>query len=155
MINRRKVRETVLKALYAYRLSKDSTQHIVSNLIQKEDFVKEKDLARFAERLFFRTVEHEEELDEIIVKHIRNWDIERLALIDRFILRMALCEFLYFEEIPTKVSLNEAIELAKRYSTAKSGRFINGILDAALTDLNEQDLIKKTGRGLIEKSLGS
>ena len=155
MINRRKVRESVLKALYAYQLSKNSTQHIVSTLIQNKDFADEKDLRRFAEKLFFITIEHEDTLDEIIVKHIKNWDIDRLALIDRFILRMALCEFLHFEEIPTKVSLNEAIELAKRYSTAKSGRFINGILDAALGDLKENDRIKKSGRGLIEKSLGS
>jgi N utilization substance protein B len=68
---------------------------------------------------------------------------------------MAICELLYFEEIPTKVSINEAIEISKRYSTAKSGRFINGILDAALTDLNESGRINKKGRGLIQKTLGS
>jgi N utilization substance protein B len=155
MINRRKVRESVLKALYAHNLGKDSTQHVMDTLIKKEDFSNDKELRRFAEKLFFRTLENEEELDEITAKHIKNWDINRLALIDRFVLKMALCELLYFEEIPIKVSINEAIELAKRYSTAKSGKFINGILDAALGDLNAQDRIKKTGRGLIQQSLGS
>lgn len=154
MINRRQVRETVLKAIYALQLGKDSTQHVTDTIIKKAEFTKEKDLRRFAEKLFFNTVEHEEELDEIISKHIKNWDIQRLALIDRLVLKMALCEFIYFEEIPTKVSINEAIEIAKRYSTAKSGRFINGILDAALTDLNESGRINKKGRGLIQQSLG-
>ncbi len=155
MIKRRQVRETVLKAIYAYQLSKDTTQHIVDTLIKKEEFAKDKELRRFAEKLFFRTLEHEEELDEVIIDHIKNWDIQRLALIDRLILKMAICELLYFEEIPTKVSINEAIEISKRYSTAKSGRFINGILDAALTDLNESGRINKKGRGLIQKTLGS
>ncbi|MBD3615958.1 MAG: transcription antitermination factor NusB [Gracilimonas sp.] len=154
MINRRQVRETVLKAIYALQLGKDSTQHVTDTIIKKAEFAKEKDLRRFAEKLFFNTVEHEEELDEVISKHIKNWDIQRLALIDRLVLKMALCEFIYFEEIPTKVSINEAIEIAKRYSTAKSGRFINGILDAALTDLNESGRINKKGRGLIQQSLG-
>lgn len=154
MINRRKVRESVLKALYAHQLGKDSAQHVVDTLIKKEDFTKEKDLRRFAEKLFFNTIEHEAELDEIISLHIKNWDIQRLALIDRLVLKMALCEFIYFEEIPTKVSINEAIEIVKRYSTAKSGRFINGILDAALNDLDEQGRINKKGRGLIQQTLG-
>jgi N utilization substance protein B len=155
MINRRQVRETVLKAIYALQLGKDSTQHVTDTIIKKAEFTKEKDLRRFAERLFFQTVEHREELDEVIVDHIKNWDINRLALIDRLILKMAICELIYFEEIPTKVSINEAIELAKRYSTAKSGRFINGILDAALTDLDEKGRINKKGRGLIQQTLGN
>lgn len=155
MINRRQVRETVLKAIYALQLGKDSTQHVADSIIKKADFAKEKELRRFAEKLFFKTVDHEEELDEVISKHIKNWDIHRLALIDRLVLKMAICEFIYFEEIPTKVSINEAIEIAKRYSTAKSGRFINGILDAALTDLNESGRINKKGRGLIQQSLGN
>lgn len=154
MINRRKVRETVLQAIYALQLGKDTAQHVADTILNDAEFKKEKDLRRFAEKLFFNTIEHEEELDEIIVKHIKNWDIKRLALIDRLVLKMALCEFLYFEEIPTKVSINEAIEIVKRYSTAKSGRFINGILDAALTDLNEEGRITKKGRGLIQQTLG-
>lgn len=154
MIKRRKVRETVLKAIYALQLSKDTPQHVADQILKKADFSEEKELRRFSEKLFFNTVEYEDELDEIIVKHIKNWDIGRLALIDRVILKIALCEFIYFEEIPTKVTINEAIEIAKRYSTAKSGRFINGILDAALNDLNEDGRINKKGRGLIQQSLG-
>ena len=104
----------------------------------------------FAEKLFLRTQRNLKELDAIIEDQISNWDMERLALIDRQILRIALCELLYFEDIPTKVSINEAIEIAKEYSTSKSGKFINGILDAAYNKLNSEGKIKKTGRGLVE-----
>lgn len=153
MINRRLVRETVLKAIYALQLSGDSIQYITDSIIKKADITKEKESRRFAERLFFLTIEHDKILDEIITRHIKNWEIGRLALIDRLVLKMTLCEFLYFEEIPVKVSINEAIELVKKYSTAKSGRFVNGILDAALNELQTEGRIKKIGRGLIQKSL--
>lgn len=106
----------------------------------------------FAEKLFLRTQRNLKELDAIIEDQISNWDMERLALIDRQILRIALCELLYFEDIPTKVSINEAIEIAKHYSTSKSGKFINGILDAAYNKLNEEGRIEKSGRGLVDNS---
>jgi N utilization substance protein B len=82
-----------------------------------------KEARRFAEKLFFRTLENEPELDEVIIKHIKNWEIQRLALIDRLILKMALCEFLYFDEIPTKVTINEAIEIAKKILDRKVRSF--------------------------------
>lgn len=151
MINRRLVRETVLQSIYAHQQSGDSTEHVVSTII-KEQVGTEKEARRFAEQLFFRTLENQSRFDQIIIRHIENWEIARLALVDRIILNMALCEFLYFEDIPTKVTINEAIELAKKYSTAKSGRFVNGILDAALAELSADGAIKKTGRGLIDKS---
>ncbi len=152
MINRRHARETVLQSLYALKQSGDTTQCITDTII-KEELGKDKELRRFAEKLFFTTIEHEPELDEIIIKHIKNWEIERLALIDRLILKMSLCEFIYFEEIPTKVTINEAIEVAKRFSTAKSGRFVNGILDASLEDLQKKGRVSKKGRGLVDHSL--
>ncbi|MEQ9279513.1 MAG: transcription antitermination factor NusB [Balneola sp.] len=152
MINRRHVRETVLQALYALKQSGDSVQYITDSVI-KDALGTEKEARRFAEKLFFRTLENEPELDEVIIKHIKNWEIQRLALIDRLILKMALCEFLYFEEIPTKVTINEAIEIAKKFSTGKSGRFVNGILDASLEDLSKSDRINKKGRGLIDHTV--
>ncbi len=151
MINRRHVRETVLQSIYAFRQSGDTAQHIVDS-VMKEQVGKEKEVRRFAEKLFFKTLENEKTFNEIIESHIQNWDINRLAMIDLIVLRMALCEFLYFEEIPTKVTINEAIEIVKKYSTAKSGRFVNGILDASLLELIKQGKINKTGRGLIDRS---
>tara|TARA_R110000868_G_scaffold304437_17_gene565312 strand:+ start:45243 stop:45707 length:465 start_codon:yes stop_codon:yes gene_type:complete len=151
MINRRLVRETVLQSIYAYKQSGDAVQHIADSII-KETLSSEKEARRFAEKLFFRTLEHETEFNELVTSQIQNWDINRLAMIDLIVLKMALCEFIYFEEIPTKVTINEAIEIVKKYSTAKSGRFVNGILDASLLELNKNGKIKKTGRGLIERS---
>lgn len=151
MINRRLVRETVLQSIYAHQQSGDTVQHVADTII-KEQLGTEKEARRFAEKLFFRTLENQTELDEIISKHIKNWEIGRLAMIDRIVLKMALCEFMYFEDIPTKVTINEAIEIVKKYSTAKSGRFVNGILDASLEELKSEQKINKTGRGLIENS---
>ncbi len=153
MINRRLVRETVLQAIYAHLQSGDTIQYITDSII-KDQVGKEKEARRFAEKLFFRTLENESQFNEIIESHIKNWDINRLAMIDLIVLKMALCEFIYFEEIPTKVTINEAIEIVKKYSTAKSGKFVNGILDASLLELSKQGKINKTGRGLIERSTG-
>lgn len=152
MVQRREVRELVVQALYAEEISKNDWGQIVSAII-KPKFKSNKQNYKFAERLFFETLNHQDEIDEVIQRHINNWDIERLTVTDKIILRMAICEFLYFEEIPTKVTINEAIEIAKDYSTRKSGNFINGILDAALEQLNEEDKIQKSGRGLIESSI--
>lgn len=142
----------MVQALYAEEISKNEWDQIVSTII-KPKFKSNKKNYKFGERLFFETLNHQEALDEVIQRHINNWDIERLTVTDKIILRAALCEFLYFEDIPTKVTINEAIEIAKNYSTRKSGKFINGILDAALEQLNEEDRIQKSGRGLIESSI--
>ena len=151
MNNRRLAREYVLKSMYAHQQSGDTVQHVTDTIL-KEAVKADKEIKRFAEQLFFKTLENRSQFNEIISRHIKNWEIGRLALIDKLVLQMALCEFLYFEDIPTKVTINEAIELVKKFSTAKSGRFVNGILDASLYDLKSDDKIKKTGRGLIEKS---
>ena len=151
MNKRRLAREYVLKSMYAHQQSGDTVQHVTDTIL-KEAVKADKEIKRFAEQLFFKTLENRSQFNEIISRHIKNWEIERLALIDKLVLQMALCEFLYFEDIPTKVTINEAIELVKKFSTAKSGRFVNGILDASLYDLKSDDKIKKTGRGLIEKS---
>lgn len=152
MVQRREVRELVLQALYAEEISQNEWDQIVTTIL-KPRFRDEKQNYKFAERLFFETLNHQKDLDEIIKQHIKNWDIERLTVTDKLILRMAICEFLHFEEIPTKVTINEAIEIAKDYSTRKSGKFINGILDSALMQLNDASKIQKSGRGLIESSI--
>ncbi len=149
MINRRVSREVVLQALYALEVGQNPSEQIRQEIIKRR-VGSDREALKFAESLYFRTVEMEKELDSIIQEQIRNWEISRLAVIDKLILRIALCEFLRFEDIPTKVTINEAIELAKRYSTRNSGKFVNGIIDAALASLNEQGRIRKTGRGLVD-----
>ena len=154
MVQRREVRELVVQALYAEEISQNEWGHILETII-KPKFKTDKQNYKFAERLFFETLNNRQQLDEVIKLHISNWDIDRLNVTDKIILRMALCEFLHFEEVPTKVTINEAIEIAKDYSTAKSGNFINGILDAALAQLSKEGEIQKSGRGLIESSINS
>ena len=90
------------------------------------------------------------DIDKVIHGMVANWDFERIAILDRVILRMAICELKYFKEIPPKVSMNEAIELAKLFSTEKSGQFVNGILDAVFEDLEKAGELGKAGRGLWE-----
>ena len=140
-----------MQALYAVRQSGDSLQHVMDTVV-KEKVKDSREARRFAEQLIFRSLDHEKELEDIISSQTQNWDINRLALIDMLVLKLALCEFIYFEDIPTKVTINEAIEIVKRYSTAKSGQFVNGILDAALEKLKDEGKINKKGRGLIESS---
>ena len=148
MSSRREARERVMQALYAFNLGGGEVPHIIEMLVKprlKEDAT----TLKFAETLFLRTLDVTDEADVLIGRHADNWDLSRIALIDRILLRMAVCEFLSFEDIPPKVTINEAIDIAKRYSTEKSGKFINGILDAALLDLQKHGRLKKTGRGLI------
>lgn len=154
MAQRREAREAVLQALYANEIGKDEWAHIIKTVI-KSQFRDDKETFKFAERLFLKVVNRQDVLDDVIQAHIKNWRIDRLTAVDRLILRLAIAEFLFFDDIPTKVTINEAIEIAKKYSTKKSGNFVNGILDSALEQLQEEDRIQKKGRGLIESSLNS
>lgn len=91
-----------------------------------------------------------DESNSRIEAHSKNWDMERIALLDRVLINVAVAELTECSEIPVKVTINEVIELAKRYSTDKSGKFINGLLDTINSDLRKENRIKKTGRGLVE-----
>ena len=108
------------------------------------------DEQEFAKDLLNRTYYNEEYLSGLITPKLENWDKERLAQIDLMLMKMALAEMLYFPKIPLKATMNEYIDIAKNYSTPKSGEFINGILDKIMKELKEQGLLKKEGRGLIE-----
>jgi N utilization substance protein B len=103
----------------------------------------------FTKALFRKAVLNTKEHREIITKHLRNWDLDRVAFIDVLIMELALTEFIYFPSIPTKVSLNEYIDLARFYSTDKSRTFVNGILDKILKNLREEGKVLKAGRGLV------
>lgn len=149
MSRRREARVSVLQALYAYELGGGSRKFVLEEIV-REHLSKDKKPREFAESLFGKVLDLESKTSEIIGRHTRNWDFSRIAVIDGLLLRMAVTEFLHFDDIPPKVSINEAIEIAKSFSTDESGKFINGVLDAILRDLQEENLIQKTGRGLIE-----
>jgi transcription antitermination protein NusB len=151
MQNRRAAREAALKSIYAVEVGRNSPQDVTKYII-KDTFRDDRDSIKFAEKLLLITVDYASDHDNIIEDHIKNWEVHRLAIIDKLILRMAISELLFFDEIPTKVTINEAIELAKSYSTRKSGNFVNGILDAVLSTLKKENRINKKGRGLIEAS---
>ena len=110
---------------------------------------KDDDDKEFMVGLFTQTLAQGVLNEELIKEGAQNWELERIALIDRILMKMALAEAKTFESIPLKVTLNEYIELSKYYSTEKSHGFINGILDQLFTSLHESGDIKKTGRGLI------
>jgi len=95
-------------------------------------------------------MEKDQELFDIIEPTLQNWEAERVATIDMILLKMALCELMYFETIPTKVTINEYVDISKIYSTPKSKEFINGILDKLMKQLKEEGKIKKVGRGLVD-----
>jgi transcription antitermination protein NusB len=154
MSNRREARARVLQALYAFELSGDEAPHVAKHVLRTgiED---DAETLRFAERLFFLTIDHADEADTLIRDHLENWDLKRLAVLDRLVLRLAVTELIAFEDIPPKVTINEAIELAKGFSTDQSGVFVNGILDAAHKALRESGRLKKRGRGLVDVSTPS
>ena len=102
----------------------------------------------FGETLLIRVLEDEDELRGIIDPTLKNWDADRVAVIDMILLKMALAELLHFNSIPTKVTINEYVEISKMYSTEKSKDFINGILDRLMKQLTENGQIAKAGRGL-------
>lgn len=103
----------------------------------------------FAIGLFNLTIKNDQEYEDIIVKKAKNWDLERIAIMDQILIKMAFCEILNMPELPIKVSLNEYIEISKYYSTNKSKMFINGLLDSSITDFKNENKIIKTGRGLM------
>ena len=132
MKSRRAAREWALRCLYARHFSAAPIADIYADLLGKAPLDPN---LKFARLLAERTAENEELLDNHIQRRAEKWELTRIAILDHIILRMAICEFLFFDDIPMKVSINEAIELAKKYSTDQSGRFVNGILDAVCTDL--------------------
>lgn len=137
-----------MQALYAHEQSGGDANHIVHTVLNPE-LDDDPKTRTFAEDLFRKTLEEMDTVDEIIRNHSANWDLERITAVDRALLRMATTELLEFEEIPPKVSIDEAIEIGKSYSTEDSGPFINGVLDAVLMDLHRQGRLDKSGRGLV------
>ncbi len=112
---------------------------------------KDEDDERYAQDLFRLTLKHQKETTEFIGEMAENWELDRIAALDLIILEMAITEFKHFPSIPTKVTINEYIELAKNFSTEKSRIFVNGILDKSLKKLTDSKEINKFGRGLFEK----
>ena len=104
----------------------------------------------FFELIFEKTLDEEDKYEDMIAQKAQNWDIDRISETDKILLEMAIQEMINFPAIPVKVTINEYIEISKKYSTPKSKQFVNGVLDVIAVDLQDQGIIKKSGRGLID-----
>ena len=130
---RRKAREYALQMLFQWDITRDSTDHIAANFFENYD--EPEAVVEFARLLLNRTVEHVEEIDGFIQRHAEHWRLDRMAIVDRNLLRLATQEFIYDKETPKTVVINEAIEIARRFSSQESPQFINGILDSIKKEL--------------------
>lgn len=125
---RRLGREGVFQGLYALEISSEKKEKILDDIFKRYSFNSLNQA--FISDLFFKTINNKEFLEKTIITHAENWEIQRIALLDKLILLMAICELYFMDDIPPKVTISEAIEIAKRYSTEESSSFVNGILDA-------------------------
>ena len=127
MGRRRRSREFALEVLYRIEIAEDELEFVLSDHFTSKSV--DEETRAFAESLVRQTITHLEDIDNLISDTAENWDLSRIAIIDKNILRFAIAELFYFPDIPMKVTIDEAIEVAKKYSTPDSGRFVNGILD--------------------------
>jgi N utilization substance protein B len=137
---RRLARVLVMEILYRYDLLSENPENILSEIMEREnppDEVKD-----FAQKLLSGVISNLEEIDSLIREKCRNWEMERIAPVDKALLRMAIGEMMTLPDVPYKVSITEAVEIAKIFSKEDSGRFVNGILDAVADELG----LKKGGK---------
>ncbi len=136
---RRRSRESALQVLYQWDLTRQDSQKGLDHF--KEHFSLKEESDPFLEQIVRGVLTHWKEIDRLIEHYSENWRLDRIAPIDHTILRIAIFELLYCEEIPPKVALNEAVDLGKQYGSENSGRFINGILDRILNEV-----VQKSGK---------
>ncbi|MGI4885963.1 MAG: transcription antitermination factor NusB [Janthinobacterium lividum] len=142
--NRPIVRNLVLKTLKMLPYAATDKQELMNLSANWADD------REFAETLFKQTLVDDAKFEALIGGSVQNWDVDRVALLDKIILKMALCEMQLFRGIPVKVTINEYIEISKLYSTPKSKQFVNGVLDKLAQDLAASGDIRKSGRGLLD-----
>ena len=127
-MGRRLARELALKVLYRYEEGDTDLPAVIKSVLEAKKYhTKDKDFSRL---LVERTLNNLNHIDERIIKVLKNWEYDRISVIDKIILRLGACEIVYFDDIPPQISINEAIEIGKKYGGNDSGRFINGVLDA-------------------------
>ena len=128
MRKRTKAREYALQILYAIDITKDEPEACL-DIFWKDNDEASKDIREFATGLVMGVCDKKKEIDKLISEYATNWQLERMAVIDRNVLRFATYELLFMKDIPPKVSINEAIDIAKKYGGTDSGKFVNGVLD--------------------------
>ena len=133
---KRYARICALQMAYAYEMTQKK-ENLKDIDIDNDKFKNMKEIKDYSLKLVDECLNYTKELDDLIISKSSNWDISRIALIDRIIIRLAITEMLYFKEIPAKVSIVEAVEISKQYSTDDSSSFINGILDSIYNENKE------------------
>ena len=121
-------RELALKVLYQFDLTRKAIKSLVEEFLREEASGQE-EVLEFSKRLVYGVEEHLAKIDQVIIKYSTNWEFHRMAIIDRNILRLGIFELFFTPDVPPKVSINEAVELAKKYGDIESSKFVNGILD--------------------------
>ena len=134
---RRIARESVLQALYAQQFSEDEPAVVLNRIMAL--YPEKKKNFKFISSLFQCVLDHEDWANDMIKSHLQNWEFDRVAQIDRVLLRMGICEIFYMDDIPPKVSISEMVEISKVYSTEESSGFINGILDAVYKEFQQKN----------------
>ncbi len=134
---RRQARELAVQFLYGYELNRQEREEALSQFRGKLRLPAA--ARKFAEDLIVGVLDRLEEIDRRIDGYATNWDLDRLALVDKQVLRLALYELCYRDDIPAPVTINEAVEIAKKFSTPQSGRFVNGILDRVREEAGKDD----------------
>ena len=133
-MNRREAREQAFALIFERTINRDSTSHIIDAAGMSRDFI----VSEFAEREAMGAEENEAVLDEQIEKHIRGWKMSRLSKVSLALLRLAIYELMFEQEIPVSVSINEAVDLAKKYGGAEDAPFINGVLGSVVKELHPE-----------------
>lgn len=128
MRKRTHAREFALQILYHYEMNPHPAKELFQLFWQEND-EQDAEIRAFAERIAEGTIEHLSELDEMISRYTNNWQLNRMAAVDRNVLRFSVYEILYMNDIPPKVTINEAVNIAKKFSQIDSGKFVNGVLD--------------------------
>tara|TARA_A100001011_G_scaffold398818_1_gene504669 strand:- start:1126 stop:1554 length:429 start_codon:yes stop_codon:yes gene_type:complete len=131
---KRQARVLALKMIYSKEMNGSQPESSIAKDISKVNGKSSKDVTDYAKQIFDLTFKKQDEVDRYIVEKSSNWDISRIGLIDKLIIRMSLVEMLYVNDVPPKVSIVEGVEIAKEYSTNDSGAFVNGILDSVYNE---------------------
>jgi N utilization substance protein B len=132
MTNRRQARECALEVLYRLDLVGDEPENTIAEILLRKNPSEEAET--YLRRLVDATMGNQQEIDAVLRKHLTRWRLERLTVLDRAILRLAAAEILYFDDVPPKVSINEAVEIAKKYGDDEAGKFVNGVLDSVFQE---------------------
>ncbi len=136
---RRKARQCVLQALYSMEISREDKEKVLSDMLERHQLPEKNQ--PFVKDLFSICVDKRLWCEEKIKSYLQNWDMERVALVDKLVLVMGISEIHFLDEVPPKVTISESIEIAKEFSTEESSSFVNGILDAVYKDAKAEKTI--------------